>query len=110
MSDASAMARRMSYRKPVPIYVPSPPNSPHSPAKELDDRDFVVEEEVPPVCLPLASSAVIDDLTRFQLPDNWREIISAKIQEVNSSKLSLYAGQNDVPDSATKVCCAVFSS
>jgi len=50
MSDARAMARRMSYRKPVPIYIPSPPTSPHSPSKELDGQHVVVEEEIPPVC------------------------------------------------------------
>lgn len=104
MSDARAMARRMSYRKPVPIYVPSPPTSPNSPAKELDGPDVVVEEEIPPVCLALVSFAVLV-LTRFQLPDNWREIISTKIKEVNSS---LYAGQKDVPNPATKVCLRSF--
>lgn len=40
--------RDLSYRKPVPVYVPSPPLSPCVSQKDLE----VVEEEVvPPVCI-----------------------------------------------------------
>lgn len=50
------MRRNMSYRKPVPVYIPSPPQSPSAKEEELD-YDYNFLPEAPP------------------LPSEWREAI-----------------------------------
>ncbi|PPR07038.1 hypothetical protein CVT26_005239 [Gymnopilus dilepis] len=72
---ASAMQRSMSYRKPVPEYIPSPPSSP------LHESDPVAQEpekDLPP------------------LPQNWREVVAAKIMQASSdtTHTSLSSSQN----------------
>ena len=51
MTSNALVARSMSYRKPVPDYVPSPSPSPTISAKEseLEDADGF-QLDVPPVC------------------------------------------------------------
>ncbi|KAF8913962.1 hypothetical protein CPB84DRAFT_1758025 [Gymnopilus junonius] len=58
------MQRSMSYRKPVPEYLPSPPSSPLQELRQAVDED---EKHLPP------------------LPHNWREIVATKIVEVKST-------------------------
>ncbi|KAF9567343.1 hypothetical protein CPC08DRAFT_18268 [Agrocybe pediades] len=71
--------RSMSYRKPVPVYIPSPLPSPTLPfPREIEDDtpiDNIVGETMPP------------------LPDNWREILESKTSEIERALA-------DVPPSA----------
>jgi len=55
----------MSYRKPAPVYIPSPPPSP--PASAVPSTREKDGKEIPP------------------LPDNWQEVLSFKASERNMS-------------------------
>jgi len=48
----SSAKRDMSYRKPVPVFVPSPPTSPGATTSEIED-ELATEEEIPPVSISL---------------------------------------------------------
>ncbi|KDR83675.1 hypothetical protein GALMADRAFT_133099 [Galerina marginata CBS 339.88] len=60
----------MSYRKPPPVYIPSPPPSPPPSTRREREKDAeeTQEKQVPP------------------LPDNWREILSAKAVKAKATK------------------------
>jgi len=60
------MPRNMSYRKPVPEYIPSPPPSPLT-AQEKSSSEEYSTEEVPP------------------LPTEWREAIGRALSSSNSA-------------------------
>jgi hypothetical protein len=45
------VGRSMSYRKPVPVYVPEPSSSPTTPPRALEVEESNVD--VPPVCRSL---------------------------------------------------------
>ncbi|KAF8974497.1 hypothetical protein BDZ97DRAFT_1773862 [Flammula alnicola] len=78
------MQRNMSYRKPAPVYIPSPPPSPRA-SSVHSEAPKQPEEEIPP------------------LPNNWREILVAKISEDNSSREnSLSINPSNGEDPATK--------
>lgn len=68
----------MSYRKPAPLYIPTPPPSPVPPAFEAvpltEEKD---PKEIPP------------------LPDNWREILSSKVSGRNDSTQTFEPGSNE---------------
>jgi hypothetical protein len=68
----------MSYRKPAPIYVPSPPSSP--PIALVPLRPCVTtESEIPPVrWLYIQSDSANSNTVHLfpQLPNDWREAIN----------------------------------
>ncbi|CAA7259827.1 unnamed protein product [Cyclocybe aegerita] len=68
---AQPVQRSMSYRKPVPVYIPSPPPSPvtSSPHPSIQEAD-ASGNDAPP------------------LPGNWRQVLNAKILEIKSSKMN----------------------
>ncbi|KAJ3505890.1 hypothetical protein NLJ89_g7176 [Agrocybe chaxingu] len=68
---AQLMQRSLSYRKPVPVYIPSPPPSPvtFSPQPSVQEVD-ASRDKAPP------------------LPENWRQVLNAKILEIKSSKMN----------------------
>lgn len=90
------MQRSMSYRKPAPEYIPTPPPSPtnfaesntptqpeeaqaHTPAIQEGNS---VEKPIPPVSSP--HPHLLQQFTLpSQLPENWREILAESIAEAN---------------------------
>ncbi|KAF9534260.1 hypothetical protein CPB83DRAFT_325264 [Crepidotus variabilis] len=83
------MKQAMSYRKPVPVFIPSPLPSPVPlpvvlPGEVRSVECSRQEEELPP------------------LPQNWREIVHTRVLEAKSSRVSLasqaLASQEDVAE------------
>ncbi|KAH9482715.1 hypothetical protein JR316_0004815 [Psilocybe cubensis] len=80
------MQRNMSYRKPVPAYIPSPPPSPHIespfPSLQVDDRVSTepkseAEKPFPP------------------LPENWREILAEKVNATETATVKSDIGTSN---------------
>lgn len=72
--------RGRSYRKPAPIYVPSPTASPDVPAKRLS---ITSSREGPPV--RISSSIRKQLLIVFgQVPPQWRDVIEAALADIGA--------------------------
>ncbi|KAK7061788.1 hypothetical protein R3P38DRAFT_3251159 [Favolaschia claudopus] len=86
------MHRGMSYRKPVPAYIPSPPPSPTpqpSGARQIDEQ--------PPVN-PLIDNHRLPRLKRLKLPEHWHDAITRARQTY---------GRNPVPSSDSGLSCSI---
>ncbi|TFK75843.1 hypothetical protein BDN72DRAFT_352509 [Pluteus cervinus] len=79
------MQRKLSYRKPVPIYIPSPPASPPSSPATTQ----LVASFLPPHLLGQASPTTLvegrqqrasEESVLPELPSNWREVITKALE------------------------------
>ncbi|KAJ7368372.1 hypothetical protein DFH08DRAFT_796335 [Mycena albidolilacea] len=72
------MHRGMSYRKPAPVYIPSPPPSPTE-ILSAGRR----EEERPPVISYLSFTVASGSIKNLKLPEDWHDVIAQARKNYN---------------------------
>ncbi|KAJ7276470.1 hypothetical protein B0H12DRAFT_24126 [Mycena haematopus] len=85
------MHRGMSYRKPVPVYIPSPPHSPCTP--QILSAGRTPEVRPPVILLALQWHPVSLTPKNLKLPEHWHDAI-AQARGIYDSDAALSTSQN----------------